>query len=387
MSKLLLDPKPIESQPEELIWSEILEQLLTGQSLSQPAACQVMQAMLAGQATSAQISALLVALRSKGASTPELLGFLQAMWAVAELVPLDSQALNVVDTCGTGGDGLRTLNISTISAIVVAGAGGKVCKHGNRAVSSASGSADVLESLGIDLEMTPEQVAQSVLEVGIGFCFAPRFHPAMRFVGPTRRELGIPTVFNFLGPLANPARVKRQIVGTSDLAMAEPLANVLKQVGHSHAMVFFGESGMDELSIAGPSLVLHLRDGHMRRYEIDPRRLGLQSNSLEELRGGDAAVNAEIACSVLAGQKGAPRNIVVLNSAAALVVADQVGELAEGVEAAQACIDSGDALKVLERWQDFSRDTRQQNSQTEAEKTKSGSSVKTDMEVSDVEKP
>jgi len=346
-----------ETQTHKISWPEVLEQLLAGENLSKTTACQVMETMLAGQATSAQISAFLTALRSKGANTAELSGFLQAMWEAAELVPLDSESLNVVDTCGTGGDGLQTFNISTISAVVVAGAGGKVCKHGNRAVSSTSGSADLVESLGINLEMTPKQVAQCVEEVGIGFCFAPRFHPAMRFVGPTRKEIGIASVFNFLGPLANPARVRRQIVGTSNLSMAQPLAEVLQNLGHSHAMVIFGDSGMDELSITGPSLVFHLRQGRMRRYEIDPRNFGLQGNSLTELKGGNAEFNAKIAYSILTGKRGAPRSIVVLNAAAALVVADQVGELAEGVQAAEASIDSGQALKVLEQWQDFSKTT------------------------------
>lgn len=349
-----------ESPPD---WSPMLERLLAGEHLSQDEAHEAMDAMLSGRTTSAQTSALLVALRAKGTATDELAGFLESMQSAAGQVPLDAAGLGVVDTCGTGGDRLGTFNVSTVAAIVVAGAGGKVCKHGNRAVSSSSGSADVLECLGIDLDMAAEQIAECVRQVGIGFCFAPNFHPAMRFVGPTRKEIAIPTVFNFLGPLANPAKVNRQIVGTSDPAMAEPLAQVLKRLGHKHAMVVFGSDGMDEISVTKTTSVLHLRDGELRDYEIDPGEFGLQCDSLEELRGGDAETNAEIAYSILGGKKGAPRGIVVLNAAAALVVADCVAELAEGVEAAESSIDSGQALSVLERWQDFSRNTHTKSTQ------------------------
>lgn len=354
----IAQPSQIDPAASGLDWSPMLERLLSGVHLSLAEAQEAMGDMLAGRATSAQVSALLVALRAKGVVADELLGFLEAMQSAAEQVPLDAAGLGVVDTCGTGGDRLGTFNISTTAAIVVAGAGGKVCKHGNRAVSSASGSADVLECLGINLDMTAAQIAECVQQVGIGFCFAPNFHPAMRFVGPARKEIAIPTVFNFLGPLANPARVNRQVVGASDLATAGLLARVLERLGHAHAMVVFGADGMDEISVAGPTSVFHLKDGELRNYEIDPSEFGLQGGLLDELRGGDAKSNAEMAYSILGGEKGAPRSIVVLNAAAALVVADCVAELAEGVEAAQASIDSGQALAVLERWQEFSKSTQ-----------------------------
>lgn len=354
-------PDPEALSPD---WSPMLECLLAGEHLSRAEAREAMESMLSGRATSAQMSALLVALRAKGSAsdkgtaTDELLGFLEVMQSAAVRVPLDAVKLKVVDTCGTGGDRLGTFNVSTVAAIVVAGAGVKVCKHGNRAVSSASGSADVLECLGINLDMTPEQIAECVQQVGIGFCFAPNFHPAMRFVGPTRKEIAIPTVFNFLGPLANPAGVNRQIVGTSDPGMAEPLAQVLKQQGHAHAMVVCGADGMDEISIAGPTSVCHLKDGELRNYVIDPGEFGLGGGSPDELRGGVASANAEMAHSILGGAKGAARSIVILNAAAALVVADCVAELAEGVEAAEASIDSGQASAVLEQWQKYSQSTQ-----------------------------
>ena len=339
-------------------WPALLAELHAGQSLDEPAAHELMQAVLEQQVPPAQVAELLLALNSRPVSLAELSGFLQAMQAAAEPVPLEAEALQVIDTCGTGGDGLQTINVSTIAAIVAAGAGAKVCKHGNRAVSSASGSADVLASLDIDLEMTPEQVAQSVLEVGIGFCFAPRFHPAMAYVAPVRKELGVPTVFNFLGPLCNPARVKRQVVGTSNPDMAEPLIATLQRSGHSHAMVVFGDGGLDELSITGLSQVFHLRDGHISHYEVNPAEFGLQAGSLADIQGGDSQANAEIAVRILEGEPGPARNVVVLNAAAALLVADQVTGLAEGVAAAQAALDNGQAKLMLKSWGEISTASR-----------------------------
>ena len=335
-------------------WPALLAELSAGAQLDEPASQAVMRAVLEQQAAPAQVAELLLALNSRPIAPAELSGFLRAMQEAAEPVPLEAESLQVIDTCGTGGDGLQTINVSTIAAIVAAGAGAKVCKHGNRAVSSACGSADVLDSLGIDLAMTPEQVAHSVREVGIGFCFAPRFHPAMAYVAPVRKELGVATVFNFLGPLCNPARVKRQVVGTSNLNMAQPLIAALQRSGHSQAMVVFGDGGLDELSITGTSQVWHLRDGQISHYEVDPAEFGLQTGSLADIQGGDSQANAEAARRILAGEAGPLRNVVTLNAAAALLVAGQAADLAAGVAAAQAAIDAGLAEQVLKSWKELS---------------------------------
>jgi anthranilate phosphoribosyltransferase len=273
-------------------------------------------------------------------------GMVRAMLAHAE--PL-SVAGDPVDTCGTGGDRSRSINVSTIAALVVAGAGARVCKHGGRAATSAAGSADVLEALGVVIDLGPAGVTRCIDEVGMGFCFAPRFHPAMRFAAPVRRELGVPTVFNFLGPLANPARVCRQVVGVSDPAMGEKMLRVLEANGCQRAMVVHGADALDELSTTGPSWVLELdASGDIRRHQVDAAQFGLAPATLEELRGGDAAFNAEVVRRVLAGQAGPHRDIAVLNAAAGLVVAGLVDGLGAGVERAGAVIDQGAAQHVLE---------------------------------------
>ena len=341
----------------QISWSEILEQLLAGGDLTEHHACDAMSSILRGEAESAQIAGLLVAMRAKGPSAEELTGFLAAMQDAAERVPVDAEELCLIDTCGTGGDGHKTINISTGAAIVVAGAGGKVCKHGNRAVSSASGSADVLEALGIDIEMGPSEVADSIAEAGIGFCFAPRFHPAMRHAGPARKSLGIPTFFNFLGPLANPARVRRQIIGASDPGVAEAIAAVLERLEHRNAMVIVGHDGLDELSAQGPANVIHLKHGQTTRYEIDPSEFGISCDTADAIRGGDAAANAESIVAVLGGEHGPKRDVVALNAAAGLIVADLAADMDEGMEMAASAIDSGRAMAVLSAWQEFSRGT------------------------------
>lgn len=339
----------------EISWPEIIEHLLAGSDLSEELAHDAMSTILKGDAAPAQIAGLLVAMRAKGPSADELVGFLSAMQDAAERVPIDAEHLGLIDTCGTGGDGHKTINISTTAALVVAGAGGKVCKHGNRAVSSASGSADVLEALGIDIEMGPDEVAESIAEAGIGFCFAPRFHPAMRHVGPTRKDLGIPTFFNFLGPLANPARVQRQLIGVSSPAVAEAIAAVLERLSHRHAMVVVGQGGLDELSADGPANVIHLKNGETKRYELDPSRLGISAASTDAIRGGDARANADSVIAVLKGEPGPKRDVVALNAAAGLVVADLAADMEEGLEMAASSIDSGGALSVLVAWQEFSK--------------------------------
>ena len=356
-------------------WPGVLGRLLGGESLTADQAEQVMGQVLAGAATPAQIAGLAVALRAKGESVAEMTGFVRAM--VAHALPLDLPAgIDLVDTCGTGGDRLRSINVSTIASLVVAASGAKVCKHGGRASSSAVGAADVLEALGAVADLGPAGVARSIEEVGLGFCFAPRFHPAMRFAGPVRKELGIPTVFNFLGPLANPARARFQVVGVSDPAMADKMLGVLAANGTRRAMVVHGDDGLDELSTTGPSTVHELirspdadrsagegtddpaGDGtvSVTVYRIDPTDLGLARASLDDLRGGDAAVNAEAIRRVVSGQASPHRDIALLNAAAALVVIGQVSDLASGVELAGSLIDSGLAATVLD---DFIRITNE----------------------------
>ncbi len=329
-------------------WPTVLRSLMARTDLSRTNARDAMRQVLAGSTTSAQIAAFVVALRIKGEAVEELVGLLEAMHEVSLPVAID-EAMAVIDTCGTGGDGSHSINVSTLAAIVVAGAGGRVCKHGNRSVSSACGSADVLEALGVAIEVEPEVVARCVQEAGIGFCFAPRFHAAMRHVGPTRRELGVPTVFNFLGPLANPGRVRRQVVGVSDPAMAQRMIEVLGHFGAERAMVVYGHDGLDELTTTTSSTVLERRDGSVRRYEVQPADLGLAVASPGDLVGGDARHNAEVARAVLGGSRGPHRDIVVLNAAAGLVVNAVVDTIGEGVERAQLSLDSGAAADALAR--------------------------------------
>jgi anthranilate phosphoribosyltransferase len=329
-------------------WPAVLTDLTQQNDIDNPTAHAAMATILAGEATSAQIAAFIVALRMKGESVEELTGLLAAMRDASEEVPVDAAAGRLIDTCGTGGDGSHSINVSTISAFVVAGAGGKVCKHGNRAASSQCGSADVLEALGVAIELGPAEVATCIEEVGIGFCLAPRFHPAMRHAGPTRRELGVPTVFNFLGPMANPARVQRQVVGVSDASMAQRMLAVLAASGTVQAMVVHGHDGLDELSTVAKSSVLELRDGETSSYEVDSSQFGIPHAAAADLRGGDANQNAAAARAVLAGNSGPHRDIVVLNAAAGIVVGGLAADLESGVEQAQQAIDNGAAEAALD---------------------------------------
>ena len=292
-------------------------------------------------------------LRAKGETPAELAALVRTMLRFAESIPIDPEggAGPLVDTCGTGGDRSHTFNISTVAALVIAGAGVRVAKHGNRAASSACGSADLLEELGCRRSISgPTGVVRCIDETNIAFCFAQRFHAAMRFVGPVRKELGIATTFNFLGPLANPARVTRQVVGVSDPAMADRVVGTLAELGARHAMVFFGHDGLDELTTTDLSTVRELRDGEVHRYVLDPLDLGISRAGTSDLTGGSPAENARIARRVLDGEKGAVRDVVLLNAAAALVVADAAPDLAAGVEAASTAIDSGRAAETLERF-------------------------------------
>lgn len=337
-------------------WAGIFRQLTGGGHLTAEAANAAMTEILSGRATPAQIAGFVIALRTKGETAEELVGLLSAMREASETVPLDAAVLGLIDTCGTGGDNSGSINVSTAAALVAVGAGARVCKHGNRSASSICGSADVLEALGAVIDLGPDGVARCVTETGFGFCLAPRFHPAMRHAGPPRRELAVATVFNFLGPLANPAGVRRQLVGTSDRAMAEIMLEVLAATGSERAMIVHGHDGLDELSTTGPTDVWELRDGDTLRHTVDPAGFGLAPSSAEDLVGGDASVNADCLRRVFDGQSGAHRDIVMLNTAAALVVAEVSDTLGGGLEAAAAAIDDGRAHQVLEDFISASND-------------------------------
>jgi anthranilate phosphoribosyltransferase len=328
-------------------WPGVLGRLMAGADLSPAEAAGAFDQVLTGEATAAQIAAFVVALRAKGETVEEMAAFVRAM--LEHAAPL-TIAGDLVDTCGTGGDRSGSINVSTAAAFVVAGAGARVCKHGGRAASSAAGSADVLEALGVAFDLGPAGVARCVDEVGMGFCFAPRFHPAMRFAVPVRRELGVATVFNFLGPLANPARARHQVVGVGDPLMAEKMVGVLRANGCRRAWVVHGADGLDELTTTGTTTVYEVDDSRpeVRRFAVDAADLGLARASLDDLRGGDAAANAESVRRVLDGEPGPHRDIVVLNAAAGLVVAGVVSDLAAGVVAAAASLDEGRAREVLE---------------------------------------
>ena len=323
-----------------------IEQLLTGGALDRSQAREVMDQVMAGEATPVQIAGLLVALRAKGESVEEMAGFVDSMRAHATPLHL---SVSAIDTCGTGGDRASTFNISTAAALVVAGAGVPVAKHGNRAASSRCGSADVLEALGVAIALGPDGVRACIEQAGIGFCFAPSFHPSMRHAATARRELGVRTVFNVLGPLANPARVRRQALGVGAPALAPVMVGVLEQLGHERALVFYGEDGLDELTTTGPSRVFDLEAGSVREYRFDPAELGLRRASRHDLLGGTPPENAGIIQRVLAGEKGPKRDIVVLNAAAGLLVAGKAGDWATGIRLAQESIDGGRARAALER--------------------------------------
>ncbi len=329
-------------------WPGVLGTLTGGRDLSAEVAGAAMAEIFAGDATPAQIAAFIVGLRMKGETVEEMTGLVRAMLDVAEEVPLDEGLrARLVDTCGTGGDRSGSVNVSTMAAFVVAGAGVPVAKHGNRAASSRAGSADVLEALGVRIDLGPEGVASCLTQAGIGFCFAPRFHPSMRHAGPVRRELGVPTVFNFLGPLANPTRPRHQVVGVSDGRMALRMAGVLAANGATRALVVHGSDGLDELTTTGPSDVVELVDGELRSWTVHPEALGLELVDREDLVGGDANVNADLARRVLTGEPGAHREIILLNAGAGLLAAGLAENLEQGIGQAAASIDSGAAVAAL----------------------------------------
>ncbi len=333
-------------------WPEVLNALLSGHDQSADATAWAMDRIMRGEATDSQIAGFAVALRAKGETVEEISGLVQAMYAHARLIEVPGPSVDIV---GTGGDGANTVNISTMSAIVVAGTGTRVVKHGNRAASSTSGSSDVLEKLGVNLDLPPERIAAVAEQAGITICFAIKFHPALRHVARARGELGIRTTFNILGPLTNPAKVKAQAVGVAHARWAPIVAGVLAARGSS-ALVFRGDDGLDELTTTSTSRVWIVRDGAVQEQAFDPRDVGIELVPVEALQGGDASYNAEVARRVFAGERGPARDAVLLNSAAALVAVDEdgTGSLEErirgGIARAAESIDSGSALSTLERW-------------------------------------
>ncbi|MFE5833631.1 anthranilate phosphoribosyltransferase [Streptomyces sp. NPDC056488] len=332
-------------------WPVVLDGLLTGRDQSAEDTAWAMDRILRGEATDAQIAGFAVALRAKGETVEEISGLVRTMYEHAHTIEVPGPSVDIV---GTGGDGAKTVNISTMSAIVVAGTGAKVVKHGNRAASSASGASDVLEKLGVNLELTPRRVAEVAGEAGITFCFAVKFHPALRHVAAARKELGIRTTFNFLGPLTNPARVRAQATGVADARMAPIMAGVLAERGSS-ALVFRGDDGLDELTTTATSRVWVVRDGSVREEAFDPRDAGIDLVPVEALRGADASYNADVARRLLAGETGPVRDAVLLNSAAALTALEPgdgtlVEQIRTGIAKAAEAIDSGAARRALERW-------------------------------------
>jgi anthranilate phosphoribosyltransferase len=325
---------------------EAIAKLVRCENLTEDEAASAFETIIRGDATQVQIAGFLVALRMKGETADEITGFARTARAMATPIQVDGALL---DTCGTGGDGLATFNISTLAAIIASACGARVAKHGNRAASSLCGSADVLEKLGVKIDLTPEGVARCIDQAGIGFLFAPIFHPSFRFAGVPRRELAIRTVFNVLGPLCNPAGAKYQALGVADGAMAAKMADVLVRLGVERAIVFHAADGMDELSVASPSLVIEI-DGKRKEYELDPAELGLAKAPIEALRGGGPEENARVALELLGGAKGARRDVVLLNASAALRAAGVAKDWKEGLGLAAEAIDTGRAGEVLQRW-------------------------------------
>lgn len=330
-------------------WSSVIGRLVAGEDLSSDEAQQVMNAVLLGEASPSQISAFIVALRAKGETAEELQGMLASVRHASSTVELPTDiASRCIDIVGTGGDRSHSVNISTMASLVVAGAGVPVCKHGNRAASSQCGTADVLEALGVVIDLDGAGVVRCVVEVGMGFCFAPVFHPAFRHAGPSRREIGIPTAFNLLGPMANPAAVSYMVVGVGDPSVAPMMAHVLATRGVRCAWVVHGDGGMDELSLSGPCSVTQLRSGEVSNFDIDAASLGFGRADVATVKGGTPQHNAQVVRDVLGGARGAIRDIVVFNAAAGLVVAGSAETMPSAIDQAAASIDSGAALGVLD---------------------------------------
>ncbi len=336
---------------QSLELNRVIDGVVRGRSLNTEESSRAMDMIMSGKATDAQIASLLTALRMKGETVEEITGFARVMRD--KVTPVKVNRPGLVDTCGTGGDQAGTFNISTTAAFVAAGAGLPVAKHGNRSISSRCGSADVLEALGINLELSPQQVARCIEEVGIGFLFAPNLHLAMKYAIGPRREIGIRTVFNLLGPLTNPAGAKRQVMGVYDPALTDMLAEVLLNLGSEHAMVVHGLEGIDEISVCSPTRISEVKEGKVLTYQICPEELGLVRGKVEQMQGGTPRENAEITLSIMQGEKSSRRDVVVLNAAAVLGAGGLVEDFSEGIKLAETVLDSGSAYTKLEELREF----------------------------------
>ncbi len=329
-----------------MVFKQALESILVGSDLSHADMLALMQQVMSGELTPAQIAGLVIALRQKGESVDEISAAAIVMRQLSTKVEVQDKT-HLVDTCGTGGDGIQTFNVSTVSAFVAAAAGAKVAKHGGRSVSSTCGSADVLEALGVNVNQTPEQVALSINEIGIGFMFAPNHHSAMKHAAPVRRELGVRTIFNLLGPLTNPASAKRQVMGVFDKNLTSKLAQVLQKLGSEHVMVVHGADGMDEISFTGDTYIAELKNGKVTEYRVNPSQFDMAIHQLKEIQIQNADESKAMILDVLAGKQGAARDIVLLNAGAAIYVADVATSLQAGILKAAEVIDSGDANEKL----------------------------------------
>ncbi|SDD63933.1 anthranilate phosphoribosyltransferase [Kordiimonas lacus] len=330
----------------------ILAKLADGETLTAEQSQDAFNIIMSGAADLAQMAAFIMALRLRGEQVDEIVGGARVLRSKATQIKAPK---GIVDTCGTGGDGLGTYNISTAAAIVTAAAGAPVAKHGNRSVSSKSGSADVLMSLGAELEISQEANEQSLVDNNFAFLFAPAHHKAMRHVAPARGSLQLRTIFNLLGPLANPAQAKRQILGVFDRKWLRPMAEVLQKLGSEHVWVVHGSDGLDEVTTTGPTYVAELKDGQITEFEVTPQSVGLEVSDIEDLKGGDADVNAKAIRELLAGNPSAYRDIVLMNTGAALVVAGKAETLKEGVDLAASTINSGKAAEALQKWVAFTQ--------------------------------
>lgn len=330
---------------------DAIARVVDGEELSADEANAAMDAIMNGEVTGAQIGALVTGLRMKGETVSEIAGFAKAMRDHALRVEIDQSATPLLDTCGTGGDKTGTFNISTTATFAIAAAGVRIAKHGNRAQSSRSGSADLLEGLGVEIELTPAQVAACVEEVGVGFMYAPAFHPAMRFVGPARKEMGIRTIFNILGPLTNPAGALHQLIGVGHPDIAQKLADALRLLGSKHAVLVHSDDGIDELGISGASQVTDYNSttGEITTYTVTPEQFGLERGSRKDITGGDVAENVAITRAILSGDDGPRRSITLLNAGAGIYAANAAGSYAEGIEMAKRALDSGAAMAKLEQ--------------------------------------
>ncbi|MFD0670407.1 anthranilate phosphoribosyltransferase [Cohnella sp. GCM10027633] len=336
------------SEANTMTLPQALTKMMKGESLTRDEAFGAMTTIMKGEATPAQIGGTMVALRMKGETVDEITGFAEAMRSYANAVRTEREDL--LDTCGTGGSGIHKFNISTVSAVIAAASGARVAKHGNRAMSGKAGSADVLEALGVNINLTAEQAAACLERTGITFMFAQLYHPALKHAAVPRRELGVRTIFNMLGPLANPANADRQLIGLYDRSRTATVAEVLSRLGLKRAMVVGSHDGLDEISISAPTQVSELRDGEVVTYDITPEELGLKTLPLSEVQGGDANENAGIIRRVLGGERSAYRDVVLANAGACIYVAGRAQSLADGVRVAAETIDSGRAVDKLQQW-------------------------------------